>query len=418
MTNMRQVVKIPARIDTLWVGANLATMAEGGKPYGAIVDGALAVSGGKISWLGPRSELPEEFEGAARVRHDAGGAWITPGLVDCHTHLIWGGSRAREFELRLKGATYEEIARRGGGIVSTVKATREADEDSLFEQAAVRLSSLLAEGVTTVEIKSGYGLDLETEMRMLRVARRLGEHFPVRVQTTFLGAHALPREYEGQSDKYIDFICNEAIPEAARLNLADAVDVFCETIGFTPAQTERVFQTAASHDLPVKLHAEQLSDQGGAALAAKYKALSADHLEYLSEDGVKAMAKAGTVAVLLPGAFYFIRETKLPPVGLLREHQVPMALASDMNPGTSPSGSLLLMLNMACTLFRLTPEEALAGVTRNGARALGLQKVIGTLEPGKRADFTLWNISEPAELAYRFGFNPCAGVVKSGKLLR
>lgn len=404
------------KTDALWLNGRLACMTPG-VPYGRVDDGALAVADGKITWVGPRRDLPVEIEKSAHKVHDAGGRWITPGLVDCHTHLIYGGHRAHEFELRLQGATYEEIARRGGGIVSTVKATRAAGPDELFDQAALRLTALLREGVTTVEIKSGYGLDLETEIKMLRVARRLGDELPVTVKTTFLGAHALPPEYVGRSDEYVDFICHEAMPEAARQNLADAVDVFCENIAFSPEQTERVFQKAVELGLPVKLHAEQLSDQGGAALAARYKALSVDHLEHLSESGVKALAEAGVTAVLLPGAFYFIRETHLPPVELLRKAGVPMALASDHNPGTCPTGSLLLMLNMACTLFRLTPEEALAGVTRNGAKALGLDDRIGMLEPGRDADFVLWDITEPAELAYRFGHNPGAMVVKGGEIV-
>lgn len=410
-------VNAATRIEELWLNARLATMVPGGEPYGAVPDGALAVSGGKILYAGPRNRLPDAFRAATRIR-DTGGAWITPGLIDCHTHLVYGGSRAGEFELRLKGATYEAIARAGGGILSTVKATRETDEETLLEQSARRLKPLLAEGVTVVEIKSGYGLDLETELRMLRVARRLGEEYPVTVRTTFLGAHVLPPEYGERTDAYIEWVCREILPRAVEEGLADAVDGFCETLAFTPAQIERVFETARKLGLPVKLHAEQLSDQGGAVLAARYHALSADHLEYASEEGVRAMAGAGTAAVLLPGAFYFLRETRLPPVDRLRRHGVPMAVATDMNPGSSPAGSLLLMLNMACTLFRLTPEEALAGVTRNAARALGLAGRRGTLEADKDADFVLWDIEEPAELAYRFGFNPCAGVVKAGVRIR
>jgi len=401
----------------LYINANLATMA-GPEPYGRILDGVLVVTGDRIAWVGPEAELPEEIEGAVRQRHDVGGAWITPGLIDCHTHLVYGGGRAREFELRLQGATYEEIARQGGGIVSTVAATREADEASLLRQSALRLQSLLAEGVTTVEIKSGYGLDMETELRMLRVARKLGERFPVRVRTTFLGAHALPAEYKGRSDDYIDFVCREVMPRTAAEGLADFVDVFCERIAFSPAQTERVFQAAQNLGLPVKIHAEQLSDMNGAALASRYKALSADHLEHLSEDGARAMAESGVTAVLLPGAFYFLKDNKKPPVDLLRKHGAPMAVSTDMNPGSSPAGSLLLMVNMACVFFSLTPEEALAGVTRNAARALGLADELGTLEAGKIADFALWDIAEPAELAYRFGFNPCTGVVKGGMRAR
>jgi imidazolonepropionase len=387
-------------------------------PYGIVENGVLAVAGERIVWIGKENEQPADLETRAADVYDGQGAWITPGLVDCHTHLIYAGSRAREFELRLQGATYEEIARQGGGIRSTVSATRAADEDALIEQSAPRLRALMQEGVTTVEIKSGYGLDLETELRMLRVARKLGENFPVTVMPTFLGAHALPPEYEGRDDEYIDFVCNQVLPQVAAQNLAVAVDAFCENIGFTPAQTERVFKAAKDLGLSIKLHAEQLTDLQSAALAARYRALSADHLEYVSESGVQAMAKNNTVAVLLPGAFYFLRETKVPPIDLLRRHGVPVALSTDCNPGSSPAVSLLLMLNMACTFFGLTPEEALAGVTRNGARALGLQDKIGTLEAGKDADFVIWDIPEPAELAYRIGANPMQHVVRKGKLVR
>jgi imidazolonepropionase len=405
------------KIDSLWVNVHLATMTQS-NPYGMVENGALAVGGEKIAWIGNRNALPADLESRATEVYNGQGGWMTPGLVDCHTHLVYGGSRAREFELRLQGATYEEIARQGGGIRSTVSATRKADEDSLLKQSAPRLAALMQEGVTTVEIKSGYGLDLETEMRMLRVARKLGEKFPVTVMPTFLGAHALPPEYEGKSDQYIDFVCEDVLPEVAAQKLAVAVDAFCEGIGFTPEQTERVFKTAKDLGLAVKLHAEQLSDLQGTALAARYNALSADHLEYVSEAGVEAMAQSGTTAVLLPGAFYFLRETKVPPIDLLRQYAVPMALSTDCNPGSSPAVSLLLMLSMACTLFRLTPEEGLAGVTRNGARALGLQDRIGTLEKGKDADFVVWDIPEPAELAYRIGANPLRHVVRKGKLVR
>ena len=409
--------QIPDKIDALWINVHLATMTETG-PYGTVKNGALAVAEGKIAWVGEQNALPSDLKSKAAQIYDGQGGWLTPGLVDCHTHLVYGGSRAREFELRLQGATYEEIARQGGGIRSTVTATRKADEASLLAQSAPRLAALLQEGVTTVEIKSGYGLDLDTEIRMLRVARALGERYPVTVVPTFLGAHALPPEYEGKSDQYIDFVCNQVLPEVAGQKLAVAVDAFCESIGFSPEQTERVFKTAQDLGLAVKLHAEQLSDLQGAALAARYGALSADHLEYVSEEGVKAMADSGTVAVLLPGAFYFLRETRVPPVDLLRRYAVPIALSTDCNPGSSPAVSLLLMLNMACTFFRLTPEEALAGVTRNGARALGRQHRIGTLEPGKDADFVNWDISEPAELAYRIGANPMLHVVRRGNLIK
>ena len=349
--------------------------------------------------------------------HDAGGAWITPGLIDCHTHAVYGGNRAAEFEQRLNGATYAEIAQAGGGIVSTVRATRQASVDELVESALPRLRAIAAEGVTTVEIKSGYGLDTATERRMLQAARRIPDHLPVDVAATFLGAHALPPEYAGDADGYIDLVCREMIPAVAEAGEADAVDAFCETIGFTRNQTERVFRAAGECGLPVKLHAEQLSNLGGAALVAEYGGLSADHLEYASEAGVRALAEAGTVAVLLPGAFYYLRETQLPPIDLFREHGAGMALATDCNPGSSPVTSLLLMLNMACTLFRLTPAEALAGVTREAARALGLQDRIGTLEPGKAADFALWDIGRPGELAYPAGFNPCRAVVKNGAVV-
>jgi imidazolonepropionase len=409
--------QIPDKIDSLWVDVHLATMTETG-PYGIVENGALAVCDGKIAWVGEINEMPSDLKSKAAQVYDGQGGWLTPGLVDCHTHLVYGGSRAREFELRLQGATYEEIARQGGGIRSTVTATREADEESLLEQSAPRLAALMQEGVTTVEIKSGYGLDLETEIRMLCVARALSERYPVTVMPTFLGAHALPPEYEGRSDQYIDFVCNQVLPEVAGQKLAVAVDAFCESIGFTPEQTERVFRAAKDLGLAVKLHAEQLSDLQGSALAARYGALSADHLEYVSEEGVKAMADSGTVAVLLPGAFYFLRETRVPPVDLLRRYAVPIALSTDCNPGSSPAVSLLLMLNMACTFFRLTPEEALAGVTRNGARALGLHHKIGTLEPGKDADFVNWDISEPAELAYRIGANPMKHVVRQGNVIK
>lgn len=408
---------IPDKIDALWVNIHLVAMTENA-PYGIVKNGALAIKAGKIVWVGKRNALPADIESAANQVYDGDGGWVTPGLVDCHTHLVYGGSRAHEFELRLQGATYEEIARQGGGIRSTVAATRQADEESLLNQSAPRLKALMQEGVTTVEVKSGYGLDLETEMRILRVARKLGEKYPVTVVPTYLGAHALPVEYEGQSNRYIDFVCNTVMPEVATLKLAVAVDAFCENIGFTPEQTERVLKTAKKLGLAVKLHAEQLSDLQGAALAARYGALSSDHLEYVSEEGVRAMAASGTVAVLLPGAFYFLRETRLPPLDLLRRHAVPIALSTDCNPGSSPTTSLLLILNMACTLFRMTPEEALAGVTRNGARALGLQDRIGTLEPGKDADFVLWDIAEPAELAYRIGFNPLKQVVRQGTLIK
>ncbi len=401
--------------DGLWIDAHLATMVPGGAPYGTIRDGAIGVADGRIAWIGAAADLPGSPQSVADAVHDAGGRWITPGLVDCHTHLVFGGSRAGEFEMRLNGASYEEVAKAGGGIVSTMRATREADDETLFEAAVPRLRRLTAEGVTTVEVKSGYGLDTDTEIKQLRVARKLGEALPVDVHTTFLGAHALPPEYAGRQGAYIDLVVEEMLPAVAETGLADAVDAFCEGIGFTPAETDRVFSAARAHGLPVKLHADQLSDLGGAALAARYDALSADHLEYTSREGIAAMAAAGTVGVLLPGAFYTLRETRLPPVEAMRDCGLGIAIATDFNPGSSPTLSLVLMLNMACTLFRLTPEEALAGVTRVAAQALGLGGDRGTLEVGKRADFVLWDIGQPAELSYWFGVNPCAQRVRQGR---
>jgi len=409
------------RWDSIWTNARIATMAppnadSDSEPYGAIEDGTLAVADGQIGWIGATDQFNAGFARGIPT-HDLQGAWITPGLVDCHTHIVYGGNRAAEFELRLNGATYEEIARAGGGIVSTVEATRNASIEELLEGALPRVDHLALEGVTTLEIKSGYGLNTAVERRMLQAAREIPEYLPVDIVTTFLGAHALPPEFAGNPDGYIDLVCQEMIPAIAEAGEADAVDAFCETIGFTRDQTERVFQAARDHDLPVKLHAEQLSDLGGAELVAAYGGLSADHLEYVGEAGVRAMAAAGTVAVLLPGAFYFLRETKLPPIDLFREHGVGMALATDSNPGSSPVASLLLMLNMACTLFRMTPAEALAGVTREAARALGRQDSIGTLETGKKADFAVWGIGQPGELAYPVGFNPCRAVIKNGVLV-
>jgi imidazolonepropionase len=387
----------------LWTHVRIATMAEASMlPYGWIDDGALAVEDGRIAWVGTSEAVPAQMR--AGIVHDAQGALITPGLIDCHTHLVYAGDRAGEFEARLQGASYEDIARAGGGIVSTVKATRAADEDTLLAQSLRRLRPLLAEGVTTLEIKSGYGLAEEAEAKCLRVARKLAAQERVDVRTTFLGAHAIPPEFAGRADDYIELVC-AMLPRLHAQGLVDAVDAFCERIAFSPAQTRRVFDAARALGLPVKLHAEQLSDSGGAELAASYGALSSDHLEWLSESGARAMARAGTVAVLLPGAFYFLRETRLPPVALLRAHGVSMAISTDCNPGSSPCTSLLLMLNMACTLFRLTPEEALAGVTRHAARALGLADR-GVLAPGLRADFVLWDARSPAELAYAIGLNP------------
>lgn len=398
----------PRRWDLLIRNASLATMS--GEGYGALETAALAIADGRIAWMGLERDLPAQP--AANEEISAQGRWVTPGLIDCHTHLVYAGNRASEFELRLNGATYADIARAGGGIVSTVKATRAASEDELFAQSARRLRAMLAEGVTTIEIKSGYGLDAATEAKMLRVARRLGREFQVDVRTTFLGAHALPPEFAGCPDDYIDSVCNGMLPAIAAEGLADAVDVFCDTIGFTPAQTRRVFERARELALPVKLHAEQLSDQGGTQLAAEFRALSCDHLEYVSAAGVAAMARAGTVAVLLPGAFYFLRETRLPPLAMLREQGVPMAIATDCNPGSSPITSLLACLNLACTLFRMTPSEALAGVTLHAARALGLADR-GVLTVGMRADLALWDIGHPAELAYHLGYNPLSRVVRA-----
>jgi imidazolonepropionase len=387
--------------DLLLTEATLATFA-GDEPYGLIADGALAVRDGHIAWVGPRSALPQDAEGRAARVERLGGALLTPGLVDCHTHLVFGGQRAHEFDLRLNGASYEEIARAGGGIVSTVRATRAADEDQLFAQALPRARALLADGVTTLEIKSGYGLDLESERRMLRVARRIGAQLGITVRTSFLGLHALPPEYKDRRDDYVALVCDRMLPALAAEGLVDAVDAFCETIGFSLAETRRVFDCAKALGLPVKLHAEQLSDQDGAALVAAYRGLSADHLEYLSAAGVAAMAAAGTVAVLLPGAFYALRETKLPPIAELRAQGVPMAVATDCNPGTSPLLSLRMAAGMACTLFRLTPEEALLGATVHAARALGLHDR-GTLAVGQRADLVVWQVEQPAELCYWIG---------------
>lgn len=389
----------------LWTGCDAATLQEGAaQAYGLVEDAALVVDGASIAWVGPRAALPAALAQRCTQRHDCGGALVTPGLVDCHTHLVYGGDRAHEFELRLQGASYEEIARSGGGIASTVKATRAAGEAALRGQAQARLQDLLAEGVTTVEIKSGYGLALEHERKCLRVARALGQGNPVDVRTTFLGAHALPPEFTGRPDEYVAEVVSMLQALHAE-GLVDAVDAFCEGIAFSTEQTRRVFEAASRLGLRVKLHAEQLSDSGGAQLAAGFRALSCDHLEWLSEEGAAAMAQAGSVAVLLPGAFYFLRETRLPPVELLRRHKVPVAVSTDCNPGSSPCTSLLLVMNMACTLFRLTPEEALAGATRNAARALGLDDR-GVLAPGMRADFVLWDVQRPAQLAYAMGANP------------
>ena len=398
------------RFDVILDGLHAATMSDS-TGYAAIRDAAIGIRGDRIAWIGPATEVPRGAAATRRVSCD--GRWATPGLIDCHTHLVYAGNRADEFEQRLHGATYADIARAGGGIQSTLRATRAATQDALAAQSRPRLAALANEGVTTVEIKSGYGQDTTTELKQLKVARRLAAECGVDVRTTLLAAHALPPEFADRHDAYIDYVCREMIPAVAAANVADAVDAFCESIAFTPAQTKRVFASAREHRLPVKLHADQLSDQHGAELASAYGALSADHLEHTSERGVKAMAAAGTIAVLLPGAFYSLRETRLPPIEALRTHGVPIAIGSDCNPGTSPAGSLVLMLGMACTLFRLTPEEALAGVTRHAARALGLADR-GTLSIGQRADIALWDVDTPAELAYRLGGNACAGVLRGG----
>jgi imidazolonepropionase len=393
----------------IWGNARLAPRAD---PVDVLENAAIVVRDGRIEWFGAEGDMPSAFAGA--TRHDLEGRIVTPGLVDCHTHLVYAGNRAEEFAMRLEGVSYEDIAKRGGGIVSTVRNTRAASEDELFAQSLRRLDALLAEGVTALEIKSGYGLDLATERKMLRVARRLAAARPVTIATTLLGAHALPPEYAGRADDYIAQVCNEMLPTLAGEGLIDAVDVFCERIAFTLEQAERVFDAASKLNLPVKMHAEQLSLMGGAALAAKHHALSADHLEFLDEAGIIAMREAGTVAVLLPGAFYFIREKQLPPIDLLRRHGVPIALATDSNPGTSPTTSLLLMLNMGCTLFRLSVAEVLAGVTRHGAKALGHADVSGEIAIGAKADFVAWDIETLAELAYWSGLERCALVVRHG----
>lgn len=404
--------------DRLILGARLATLVPGARPWGLVDDGAIGLVDGMIAWVGPAHALADAPERLARSVHRVGGRVVTPGLVDCHTHLVFGGSRVAEFERRLGGASYEQIAREGGGILSTVRATRAADEAALVAAAAPRLDALLDEGVTTVEIKSGYGLELETELRMLRAARALGRAHPVEVVTTFLGAHALPPEHADDREAYLRVVLDEMLPAVARARLADACDVFLERIAFTRDEADRVLARARSLGLAVKVHADQLSDGGGAALAAAHRGLSADHLEYTSDDGVRAMAAAGTVAVLLPGAFLELGETRRPPIPALRAHGVPMALASDLNPGSSPHRSILATAHLGCTLFRLTPEEAIAGITREGARALGLADDRGTLEVGKRGDLVVWDIAEPAELAYWLGGNPRVAVLRGGEVTR
>ena len=394
---------------TLWQHCHVATMAQGN--YSIIEDAAMVTAGSLIEWIGPRSQVPTADY--AQV-HDLQGAWVTPGLIDCHTHTVFGGNRSGEFEQRLEGVSYAEIAAKGGGIASTVRATRAASEDELFDSARKRLRSLLRDGVTTVEIKSGYGLDLANERKMLRVARRLGDELPVSVRATCLAAHALPPEYKDRADDYIEHICSEMLPALAAEGLVDAVDAFCEYLAFSTEQVERVFKVAQQLGLPVKLHAEQLSSLHGSSLAARYHALSADHLEFMTEEDAIAMAASGTVAVLLPGAFYFLRETQLPPMEALRKNGVKIAIASDLNPGTSPALSVRLMLNMACTLFRMTPEEALAGVTQHAATALGMGATHGSLEVGKVADFVAWQIDRPADLAYWLGGELDKRVVRHG----
>jgi imidazolonepropionase len=389
--------------DQVLTQLRLATMPVADLSYGLVEGAAIVVNQAHIAWLGSQNNIPPEYAGLPRT--SLGNRLVTPGLIDCHTHVVFGGNRAAEFEMRLSGASYEEVARAGGGIVSTVSATRGASEDALIASALPRIDAMLAEGICVIEVKSGYGLDIETELKMLRAARAIAHLRPVRILTTFLGAHAVPPEYKGKPDAYIDDVCIPALHKAHAENLVDAVDGFCEGIAFSPAQIARVFDVAKSLNLRVKLHAEQLSNLGGAKLAASYGALSADHIEYLDEEGVIALAKVGTTAVILPGAFYTLREKQVPPIDLLRRHNVPVAVATDCNPGSSPMTSLLLAMNMACTLFRMTPLEALRGATVNAARALGL-KDCGTIAVSKRADLAIWNVDHPAELAYRIGFNP------------
>ncbi len=398
--------------DSLWINCNLCTIQ--GTGLGAITNGALAIQGDKIVWVGELINLPDTPEKLAREINDLNGSWITPGLIDCHTHIVHGGERVNEFNMRLEGASYEEIARAGGGIRSTVKATRAASEKELLDAALKRASALQSEGVTVIEVKSGYGLDWENETKQLRVAKQISDHLPIDVITTYLGAHTIPAEYQDNGDGYIDSII-EKLPKLKKLDLADAIDGFCEGIAFSPDQIEKLFKAASKLGFDLKLHAEQLSDLGGAELAARYGANSADHLEYVSEGSADAMAKSGTVAVILPCAFYFLNETKKPPIDLFRSKSVPMAVATDMNPGSSPCCSLLLAMNMACTFFKMTPTETMRGVTLNAAQALGIQDSYGSLEVGKVADLAIWDINNPAELSYHMGFNPLQELIKSGK---
>ena len=399
----------PMKLDSLWHGAHIATMEDG--LYSVIENAAIGVVGGRIVWIGEAQELPNYD---TRNEHDLGGGWITPGLIDCHTHLVFGGNRAGEFEQRLNGVSYQEIAKQGGGIASSVKATRDASEVELIASASRRLKSLIADGVTTVEIKSGYGLSLDSELKMLSVATELGKQFPVTVKRTCLAAHAMPPEYDDK-DAYIDYLCDTVLPKVAELGVADAVDAFCEGIAFSTEQVARYFKTAESLGLPVKIHAEQLSSLGGTSMASSFKALSADHIEFIEESDVKAMADSGTVAVLLPGAFFTLKETQRPPIALLRQYGVPMAIATDANPGTSPALSLRLMMNMACTLFALTPEESLAGATIHAAKALGMEESHGSLEVGKVADFVCWDVESPGELSYWLGGNLVKNRIYEGK---
>ncbi|GGD62743.1 imidazolonepropionase [Lacimicrobium alkaliphilum] len=401
--------------ELILTNANLATMSDNGEPYGIVTEASVVIGEGRIQWAGKASDMPE-FAASTTI-HDCQGQWLLPGFIDCHTHLVFAGNRADEFEQRLQGVSYAEIARAGGGIRRTVTATRAASESELLELTLRRARTLLKQGVTCIEIKSGYGLDTATELKMLRVARQVEQHLPVTVRTTFLGAHALPAEYQDDAGGYIELVCNDMLPKLAEENLADAVDVFCENIGFNRAQTEKVFSKASELGLPVKLHAEQLSNLGGSELAASFKALSVDHIEYLDEEGVKAIATSGTVATLLPGAFYYLKETRKPPVDLLRQYTVPMAIATDFNPGSSPICNLPLMLNMACTLFALTPEEALRGITINAAKALGLQAHIGSLETGKMANILQLDISHPNQLAYEIGIDPVTQIWHQGKMV-
>lgn len=403
------------QFDAIWHNVHLATMTDNGKAYGAVPDAALAIKDGLIAWCGPKAELPP-CDVLATPLYDGQGQWLLPGFIDCHTHLVYAGSRANEFEMRLNGASYQDIAAAGGGIKSTVAATRAASHEELFVLAKDRLNALLSQGVTTVEVKSGYGLNLETEQKILEVAKLLDENHPIHIEKTFLGAHALPAEYANDSDAYIRLVVETMLPALHQQALVDAVDVFCEGIGFSVAQSRLLFEKAQTLGLPVKAHAEQLSALGGASLVAEFGGLSADHIEYLTEADVQAMAAAGTVAVLLPGAYYFLRETKMPPIDLLRQYQVPIAISTDLNPGTSPLCNLPLMLNMACTLFKLTPEEALKGVTVNAAKALG-KTDRGVLAAGKKADFALYAISQPAELCYQFGVSQLKQLIINGKVL-